>query len=172
MQKLQTVIFLIRHGQTDQPFSAVPGVDAERQLTEEGSRHIEKVGEYLKSFAPIVIYSSPLKRTVQTAVIIQRQAAIPGEIIKDPSLIEMYHGQGDYAERATIVGSFFKALIAKHAGEQIVLVSHQDPIESIVDHMGFTAAEIDRPCLPSQGYRVVFAGDIPVECQKINPAGV
>lgn len=173
MAKTQTVVFLFRHGQTDRDFSDQPKTDGERVLTAEGRGQARKVGEYLKSFAPAAIYSSPLKRAVETAEIIKEAAEIPGQIITEPVLAEMYHGQeAGYTERQAAVKSFFKDLIAKHAGQHITIASHEDPIESFVAHMGFNPAELDLPCQMSQGYRLVFAGDVPVECQKINPAHV
>lgn len=172
-EKLQTVIFLMRHGQTDKVFNGDPAIDGERVLTEDGRTQEKRVGEYLKSFAPAAIYSSPMKRAIESAEIIQKVAEIPGEIVIQPVLAEMYHGQEQgYTERQTAIKEFFGNLVTKHAGEHIVLTSHQDPIEVIVAHLGFTEAELDRPCQMSQGYRLVFAGDTPVECQKIDPARV
>ncbi|HSX42103.1 MAG TPA: histidine phosphatase family protein [Candidatus Saccharimonadales bacterium] len=173
MSKLQTVIFFIRHGQTDKDFSSDAGIDNERVLTEEGRAQEKRVGEYLKSFAPSVIYSSHMKRAVETAEIIKVAAEIPGDIISRSELAEMYHGQVQgYAERGAAFKDFLQELCQKHAGEQIVLSFHEDPIESMVAHLGFTTEELDFPCQMSQGYRLVFAGEVPVECQKINPAGI
>ena len=162
---------MIRHGQTDQLFNSNADIDKERQLTEEGKLASQKVGEYLRAFGISAIYSSPLSRTLQTAEIIKASAEIPGDIILDDNLLEMYHGKGEYSEREANVRSFFKELINRHAGKQLVLVSHMDPMEAYVEGMGFSAEDLDSPCLMSQGYRLVFAGDKPVECLKIDPSG-
>ncbi len=171
-EKMQTIIFLMRHGQTDKLFNSNSVIDGERVLTEEGRAQEKRVGEYLKSFAPSAIYSSPVLRSIQTAELIKEAAEIPGEIITAHCLVEMYHGRGEYEDRKVAVQEFFQQLTTKHAGEHIVLASHQDPIETIVEHLGFTAEELDFPCRMSQGYRLVFAGSQPVECQKLNPAHV
>ena len=171
MSKLQTVIFLFRHGQTDLPYSASQEIDDQRHLTKEGTEQIEKVGQYLAAFAPTAIYSSPLHRTVETAEIIKQLAEIPSEIIRTNSLLEYYNAEG-FATEQRNAKKFFADLAMTHAGEHIVCVSHQDPIAYFVSRLGFTASEIGRPLEMAEGYRLVFAGVVPVECQKISPAKV
>ena len=91
--KLQTVIFLIRHGDTDLPYSSNPLVDNERILTEEGRAQLKRVGDYLKAFDPAVIFYSPRKRTEDCAAIIKRTVASGVQMVEEKRLIEIYDNQ-------------------------------------------------------------------------------
>lgn len=169
MNQLQTVIFLIRHGETDFQYSSDAAIDGKRVLTDRGALQIRKVGEYLQDFMPVAIYSSPIYRTMQTAEILRDAAKIVNEVIEADELLEVYSKQ----HFASLLhdGPVFLARIAKqHPGEHIVCSSHEDVIEQIVRGLGATAEEADFPCQVGQGYRVVFAEGKFVECTKIDPA--
>ncbi len=165
----QTIIFLIRHGKTDHAYSTDPSVDNERQLTEEGSQQLEKVGEYLAAFAPVAIYSSPRKRTLQSAEIIKEQAHIDSAVQSAQELFEIY-SPSDYQSLEKRIPNFFAQLVAKHSGRHIVCVSHQDTIQGGLDAYDLTDEEKDFPCEMAELYRLVFAGPTLVECQKLRPA--
>lgn len=165
---MSTVIFLIRHGQTDRAYSTDPNLDGERILTEQGRAQLNKVGEYLKSFAPSKIYSSPVKRTIESAEVIKEQI---GDITIETTqrLFEVYSNER-FNESFTDGPKFLQELAQKHTGEHIICVSHQDVIEQFVRGLGATNEEAQFPCKTAQGYRVVLAQDIFVEITKISPA--
>jgi len=165
-EKSQTVVFLVRHGQTDKAYSTDPAIDGQRRLTEEGRVQIERVGEYLAEFAPGAIYSSPMERTKQSAEIIRRTALVKTEVRVEPELHEIYNDTA-YLSVGARVGRFLAEAIARHAGEQLVCVSHQDVIEALLGSLGTTAEEADTPCLVGDCYRLVFAGAVFVECLKV-----
>jgi broad specificity phosphatase PhoE len=167
--QLQTVIFFCRHGQTDKPYSLNPQEDNERALTEFGRKQIQMVGQYLSSFAPTAIYSSPLGRTIETAEIIKTVSEIDGPIIKREELLEIY-SQADYLSLHSRIPLFFQEILKKHAGEHIICVSHQDVIEGGLRALGITADEAEFPCLMGQCYRVVFVGSVFVHATKLAPA--
>lgn len=166
-ERKQTVIFLVRHGQTDRFYSRDENIDGERVLTEMGEGQVERVGEYLRSFAPSVIYSSPIKRTMQSSIILKKVAQIDGEIIETDELFEVYNNER-YMSLEKKLPAFLRSIATKHAGEQIVCVSHQDVIEGAMRGLGF--GEEDFPCQMAELFRVVYADDIPVESIKLKPA--
>ncbi len=168
-EKLQTVIFFVRHGQTDFPYSNDPAVDDIRRLTEKGEGQSRKNGEYLLAFQPTAIYSSPLHRTMATAEIIKVAAEIPGEIIIGKDLYEIYDNDSFYSIGKRLP-KFFEGIIAKHPGEQIVCVSHQDVIETVLKSFDSADAEAEFPCQMGEMYRMVFAGKTFVQATKLAPA--
>lgn len=168
-EKLQTIIFLVRHGETDRLYLPDPKIDGERVLTEKGRAQIKKVGEYIAGFAPVAVYSSPRLRAVQTAEIIREVATIADEIVTRQELYEIY-SPGDYKSLRGKIPTFFAELTTKHAGQHIVCTTHQDVIQGGLEAFGLTEEEMDFPCQVSEMYRLVFAGDKLVECQKLKPA--
>lgn len=168
-EQLQTIIFIFRHGQTDLPYSADPTIDNQRKLSATGQHQMKRVGEYLKSFAPTAIYASPRARTIECARIIQEQAEIPGEIIEKNELYEIY-SDADFKALKTILPNFLAGLVASHRGDQIVCVTHMDVIQGGFVGYDLTETETNFPCLQGEGYRLVFAGNALVECQKLQPA--
>ncbi|MEX1123902.1 MAG: phosphoglycerate mutase family protein [Patescibacteria group bacterium] len=168
-KKLQTVIFLVRHGQTDFPYSNDPTVDDRRRLTEKGQSQSRRNGRYLKAFRPTAIYSSPLHRTIETSSIIKELAEIPGEVITGQDLYEIYDNDSFYSI-GKCLPKFFQSIIAKHAGEQVVCVSHQDVIETVLRSYDVSEQEAEFPCLMGEMYRLVFAGDVFVQATKLTPA--
>lgn len=169
MPKLQTVIFLVRHGQTDLPYVADPELDDQRQLTKEGRAQLKKVGEYLKSFAPSVIFSSPRQRTIESAEIIKQITKTTSKVVIAVELLEIYN-TASYVATERTVPDFLVSLVKKHAGAQIVCVSHMDVIEGALRGFKVTADEAKLPCGMADVYRLVFAGETFVECTKLQPA--
>ncbi len=169
MEKLQTIIFLFRHGLTDRRPSDEVNVDKGRMLSKEGRAQAKVVGEYLREFSPSAIFSSPYDRTKDTAEIIRESAAINAQVKTESALAEIYR-HFHLNEREWEIERFINSLVEKFDGRAVVVVTHQVPIEEYLPRIGFTAAEIEAPCQMGQGYRITFADAKPVECQKLNPA--
>jgi len=165
-EKLQTVIFLVRHGETDFAYVNDPSVDKERVLTKKGMEQSKNNGQYLADFGPIAVYSSPLKRTVQTAEIICQQAGVELAVQVNPELLEIYDDQS-WQSIATRLPKLFRKLISQHAGKQVVCVTHQDVIEGALGALKVTSEEADFPCRVGEMYRTVFAGEEFVQATKI-----
>lgn len=168
-EKRQTVIFFMRHGQTDRTYSPDPATDDLRVLSKKGKEQFRKVGEYLAQFSPVKVYTSPRHRTVESAEIIAHQISSVPSVEKRDELSEIYSNEA-YQGLAKRIPGLFTALISAHAGEQIVCVSHQDTIQGGLDAYDLPEAEKDFPCQVAEGYRLVFADSVLVECQKIRPA--
>jgi broad specificity phosphatase PhoE len=167
-EKLQTIIFLVRHGQTDHDYSRQAGVDSQRQLTALGRQQSVAVGRYLAAFAPAAIYSSPLDRCRDTAEIIRTEVDLKDNIIFTKQLLEIYSSEPrqEAGERGE---SIFETTLRDHKGEQVVAVTHQFIIGYIVaDFRNVKYNEV--PCDFADIYRLVFADDVLVEATRIQPA--
>ncbi len=156
----------MRHGETDRAYSPDPQTDDLRRLSKRGRAQLRKVGKYIAQFGPTAIYSSPRHRTMESAELIA--AAVEPKLAVTPrdELIEIY-SNSDYRTLEHRIPRFFNELVQKHAGEQVVLVSHQDVVHGGLDAFQLLEDEKDFPCEMGQGYRLVFAGPVLAECQKI-----
>ncbi len=130
------------------------------ELSERGKQQAPLIAKALKKYNPTALYSSPLKRTYQTAEYISKELGLPINV--DENLIEIDHG--DWAgmlveevkekypdmfrqwlyEPETVdfpngeslydvyhrVRRFQEDVFEKHDGETIVAVSHTVPIRA------------------------------------------
>lgn len=167
----QTVIFLVRHGQTDHHYNPNAAVDDERLLDNKGHQQLIKVGQYLATFQPTALYCSPRQRTLESANLINMQLDKPLDLIPTDQLIETYPSES-YQEMLERMEKFVRHLPLLHKGEQIICVSHQVPIEITLHALGVTNEEGEFPCQNADVYRVVFADENFVECLKLQPARV
>lgn len=167
MEDLQTIVFLVRHGQTDHFYSVDELIDKQRQLTSRGRAQAKVVGKYLAQFMPEIIYSSPLERCRETAALIAREIGDP-KIETTAKLAEIYSPEPRKAagERGE---SIFSRILTKHAGEQVVCVTHQYIIRYAVADFQHTEYE-HIPCDSADVYRFVFAGKVLVEVTHLRPA--
>lgn len=165
----QTVIFFVRHGLTDRAYSPDPTTDDLRVLSKQGRAQLRKVGKYLAQFVPTIIYTSSRQRTVESSELIAAAIDPKPPIEVRAELLEIYSND-DYRTLEHRIPRFFAQLVAKHAGEQIVCVSHQDVIQGGLDAFQLTEPEKDFPCEMGELYRLVFAGPVLAECQKARPA--
>lgn len=92
-----TEIILIRHGETDWNAAEIFRGRADVALNETGVKQAKALGEYLKAEQIDFIYSSPLKRAVETAGAIARHHAL--EVNTVENLIDFHFGdwQGLYS---------------------------------------------------------------------------
>lgn len=166
---LQTIIFIFRHGRTDRLYIPIRSVDNHRILGEIGKKQAKLIGSYLDQFNPQEIYSSPMMRCRQTSEIIQKELKNGLNIQYRQELADVY-GFNSYRQTGKKNTSLLNEIVKNHPGEQVVVVSHQIPIEHTLRNMGVTEKEIDSPCLMGEGYRLVFAGKTLTEVTKIRPA--
>jgi len=130
------------------------------ELSERGHNQAKLIANALKKYNPTALYSSPLKRTYQTAEYISKELNLP--IIKNEDIIEIDHGDwsgllveevkekypemfrqwlyephlvkfpnGESLEDVfNRVKKFLKYVLEKHKNETIVVVSHTVPIRA------------------------------------------
>lgn len=152
---LSTTIYFIRHGEVENPKQIIYG-RRNFPLSNNGRSQIERLAQYLRALAivPDIIYTSPLKRALESAEKLQEMFA-QVSIIQDARLqeidIEALEGKAiawnnriqrdiyTFAKNARITIESPKNIIdrmigvledmlVKHKGETIFAVSHGDPI--------------------------------------------
>lgn len=153
-------IILVRHAESLwNPIGRYQG-RLDPELSQKGHKQAQLIGEALKKYNPTVLYSSPLKRTYQTAEYISKSLNLPININRE--MIEIDHGDwsGMLVEEVkekypemfrdwlyqpqkvkfpngeslldvfVRVRKFLDSMIEKHDGETVVVVSHTVPIRA------------------------------------------
>ena len=102
-------IFLVRHGQTQANREQRVQGRSDPPLDETGRLQAQRLADRLRSVPVRAVYSSPLRRALQTADAIAAPHALP--VTVEPGLIEMDVGALDglsYAEMREQYGQFLK----------------------------------------------------------------
>lgn len=158
----QTLLLLVRHGQTPTTGKVLPGRAAGLHLSEQGQSQAREVAERLAGLAVDAVYSSPLERALETAAPVAARTGIG--VKEDPGLLECDFGEWTGAALADLSGlpqwrtvqhtpSSFRfpggesftqmqarmvdaldELRAAHPGAVVVCFSHADPIKAAVAH--------------------------------------
>ncbi|HSX09025.1 MAG TPA: histidine phosphatase family protein [Candidatus Saccharimonadales bacterium] len=146
-----TTLYLVRHGEVYNPEGILYGRLPNFGLSDRGKTELTKTAEFLKDTDISHIYSSPLKRAMESAGIIKERLNLP-EICITEEIIEVetsYQGQKfadldalqsevylkplspsdetieQIAER---MKHFLKEILENHTGQTTVAVSHGDPL--------------------------------------------
>ena len=166
---MRTIIYLVRHGDVHNP----EGIFYERiagfRLSALGRDQAQALGVFLSTKRITHIYSSPLERTRETtSYIATHHPQVPvafDERLLEVSSVKRGKKQVDlalerwnfYKPKYTKLGGeklsdvwrrmnhFFKEVVKKHQGQEIVAVTHGDPIMiSFIKHQGkrLTLSEI------------------------------
>lgn len=157
-----TLILLVRHGETPTTGTVLPGRAPGLHLSERGRTQAEAVAERLAALPVDGLYSSPLERARETA---EPTAARTGRTVKEeagllecdfgdwtgaalaglaglpewqtvqhnPSAFRFPNGEGFSGMQARMVGTL-EDLRAAHRGGVVVCFSHADPIKAAVAH--------------------------------------
>jgi probable phosphomutase (TIGR03848 family) len=158
-----TRVLLIRHGLNDfvttkKLAGRTPGV----HLNEKGQAQAQAVADRLAGMSLAAVYSSPLERTLETAEPIAAGHGLPvvpmdglaetncgdwtGQAIEELSKVDLWRqiqvqpsgvrfpGGESMAEIQARMVAALDALVAQHAGQTIVVVSHSDPIKLVLAH--------------------------------------
>ncbi len=152
-----TRIFLVRHGQTAWNVGEIFRGRADVPLDETGLKEADLAGEALKDETIHAIYSSPLKRSVQTAEGIAKCQNLPVQTLE--AIIDISYGEWEGKENAEVKQKYpdlyklwltephkvrfpggetldevrtrtmsaIEKLVKKHQDESIVLVAHRVP---------------------------------------------
>lgn len=160
-------IILVRHGETDFNKEKIIQGQLDTFLNNEGIKQAEEIGQNLRNENIDVIFSSDLKRTYQTALIVSKK--IKKLVIKTKFLRERYFGklQGlkikeikadifRYGEEGFWNGSWldkifeietseqikkrlthFFILLKKHKNQTVLLVTHGGTIREILNFLNF-----------------------------------
>jgi probable phosphoglycerate mutase len=106
MTNLKTMIYIVRHGETDWNLQEKMMGVTDIPLNKRGEKQAEAIAQDLKDIPIDIIYSSPLSRTIRTATIINKHHHLP--IIETPDLREREFGE--------LEGIHYKEIQSYHAG--------------------------------------------------------
>lgn len=143
-----TVIHFVRHGEVDNPKNVRYGRLPNYHLSHLGRQEIEQTAHILTRFPVSIVYTSPMERTQQTATILAMAHPHVPIVVDDRlnenktaskfegksrNLIFEYPSQetSDAETKLEVIDrmlNFSRFASVNHPGEQIVAVSHGDPI--------------------------------------------
>ena len=126
------MIYLVRHGQTAQNQAKLLQGRSDHPLNDQGMAQAAALGDWFRAQGIVFdrVYSSPLRRAVQTARLIAGQDA---DLVLDPRLTEMDYGpyEGmDLTHPAPEVLTFFRDFIHNPAP------AGMEPLAAVVARLG------------------------------------
>lgn len=153
---MKTTIYLVRHGEYENPKHLFPGRLSGFPLSARGIMQAERLGKYFHNKHITGLFSSPLLRTKQTAVIIGKNLHLP--VIYDDRLLETVtlldgesmqmfddtdgglsympdlHAKGAESmdEEAQRMKEFIEEIVRKYTGQSVIAVTHGDPMRYVV----------------------------------------
>jgi broad specificity phosphatase PhoE len=153
---MTTTVWLARHGEAHNPsellYVGLPRI----RLSQEGQRQADALASFLEPRPLAAIYSSPMLRARKTAAAILRRQSELARVRIDRDLLEIQSGwQGEpltsleridwdfYAHPRSEMDEslqhihdrmqrWLKRMLRRHAGQEVVGVSHGDPILILV----------------------------------------
>lgn len=172
-----TTIYLVRHGEYENPQKLIPFRLPGFPLSALGKKQAAKLGNFFQDKNISAIYTSPITRCYQTAEIIANSLQIKPrldqniievkspfqgmpltkfeQILKNNSLysIPSQIAQGETPEEIlTRMKKALDEILVRYPDENIIVVSHGDPIMALVGKLG-------KPCLPKGGFfKLEFSG--------------
>ena len=175
---MAALVHLVRHAEVDNPDHLVTGSMPGFDLSPHGLEQARRVGRYLSPRAVVAIWSSPQQRSLRTAEEIAARSTVPVRVHPDltdwevterwkghpwksissrfPGELEAYLARptqldfvseqlADVAERVAAVA---RRLDGDHPHGDVVIVSHQDPIQAARLHLtgeGLESLHQERP---------------------------
>jgi broad specificity phosphatase PhoE len=157
---MAALVHLVRHAQIENPGGLVYGTLPGFGLSQYGVEQARRVGRYLGPRPVVAIWSSPLERALRTAEEIASRVGVPVRVHPDLTewditnrwkghrwgeLPELFPGEYEayrdhphelpfadesLAEVADRVARFARQVDGDHPHGDVVLVSHQDPIQA------------------------------------------
>jgi broad specificity phosphatase PhoE len=177
-----TVLHLVRHGQVENPKKIVYGRQRGWRLSDRGRVEAEAVARHLGSRPLARVYTSPLERAVQTATVIAGACGgevEPREDLIEAMLCAPWEGipwrevregrarewarylfrphevagvSEDLRALAERMEKSLRAIAGTHPGQQVVVVSHGDPLKAgVLALTGGDLRELHRNPIPTGG---------------------
>lgn len=164
------LVHLLRHGLVDNPRRIVYGRMRGWRLSDAGRRQAEAAARRLRQRPIAAVYSSPLERALETAEVVASSIGVPvvvREDLTESGLAARWEGLSwrdvksarraewqtylerplemrDVPEPLEALGARMERAVrdiaAAHAGQQVVAVSHGDPIKAAV--LALTGADL------------------------------
>ncbi len=160
--KLGSIIFLRHGQATNNTQRILAGRSSGVHLTDTGKQQAQQAAEFLEHLDVSAIYSSPIERATETAQIAAKHNSIDYTVDDrlvelemgnftgmayddifskyDNVFLKFYQGSQEIADRG--VETFFQVksrvddivshVVKKHSGQNVVLVTHMDPIKAML----------------------------------------
>ena len=182
-----TTVWLARHGEVHNPGGVLYGRLPRMRLSNEGRRQAEALAGFLEARPLRAVYSSPMLRARNTAATIQARHPSIGRVRIDRDLQEIRtgwqgepldalerinwdfynHPRGSDDESLQMIHDrmlrWLKRVLRRHAGQEVVGVSHGDPILILVGTLrglALDASIFPKPYIPTAVvYRLRFSAD-------------
>jgi broad specificity phosphatase PhoE len=175
-EKQKTVIHFVRHGEIENPrglrYGRLPGF----HLSPEGRKAVEQTSLFFISRPITHIYSSPLERTQQTATLLglafpRAPITLDARIIevKTPAKFEgksrdlgFYYPSSPNAQAevpqqiAQRMLSFVEEKVIRHNGQEIIVVSHGDPMAILYHSLLYHVETTHRSLYPNYSAVISF----------------
>ncbi len=164
-----TTLVLVRHAVTAQTGPMLSGRTPGVPLSDDGRAQAAALADRMKGLPVAAVYASPIERTTETAAAIAEHhalivRALPGVLEADygdwtgGKLTELartdlwktvqrapsrarFPGGESLAEMQARMVDALERVVADHAGEMVVVVSHADPIKAAIAH--YTGIHLD-----------------------------
>ncbi|MEK7572106.1 MAG: histidine phosphatase family protein [Patescibacteria group bacterium] len=147
-----TTIYLIRHGEVENPEQILYGRLSGYGLSQKGRREISQTANFLQDKNITTLYSSPLERAKESMEIIKEKLSLP-TVILDENLLEVKTSfQGQPLELLRKTNSDFDWFFPPYRQE------NDETMEQIRDRMLLFLAEMDKK-YPGQTIAVLSHGD-------------
>lgn len=160
-----TRVDLVRHGHVENPERRVYGRLPGWSLSAEGRRQAADVAGHLRGRPIVHVYASPLERATETAAAIAEACGVPvstDDALLEAALGMRWEGlswsevrttrhaeldaylhrphevdfaEETFAELGDRMVDAIRRIVARHAGREVVVVSHGDPIKAAVCHL-------------------------------------
>lgn len=181
-----TTIYLLRHGEYESPNHILPYRLANFHLSQKGISDVKALAETFSYRSIVAIYTSPLERALETAIILAKPYGLSPIIderlleVRSPAegekegFVESKGGWGIYEtewykehdgesliEIASRMKEAMEEFVRRHEGNEIIVVSHGDPIMLTTAYYQDIALESSAlgsiPYVPmAGGFRVAF----------------
>jgi probable phosphoglycerate mutase len=160
-----TRIFMVRHGATQLSAEDRFAGAVDVELSEEGKFQAARLAERLADDHIAAVYSSPMKRTIQTASILATPHSLP--VIQRDGLREIHHGHWESMRRADVETRFsdeyaaweedpfsfapeggeagvnviaralpvIREIVLEHRGQNVLVVSHKATLRLLISSL-------------------------------------
>ncbi len=158
-----TIVLLVRHGTTPTTGVKLPGRAPGLHLSDEGRRQADAAAQRIAALRRVsAVYASPVDRARETATPIARARSLPLRIERDVAEIDVgewtgaslarlrrrpeweivqrhpsgfrFPGGESFMEVQARMLEAITRLVERHRGGTIVVVSHADPIKTLLAH--------------------------------------
>jgi broad specificity phosphatase PhoE len=133
------MIYLVRHGQTEFNLERRHHGHLDSPLTELGREQARRAGEAVATLIDPrdgVIFSSPLGRALQTAMIVADVASIERPIIIDADLMEIGMGSAEGMTQAEVERRWSASRVALESGTMLLRSPDGEKLEALANRLG------------------------------------